>query len=223
MYRGQSYLINDQKQFNKIIDELKGDLTWNQYSDICGVPSRTIMAYRAGTRKPTSHSLCKMTDILPREQRNDIFNKLLGCCAINNPYSDREKASTEDIVEENKEHRKDQFRRMALKGLYGAICLQACVDYRKALDMPFGPDRDDIIAECIEFFKSPIFKHTSGVSDIRRITACIARTQPNQIKYIWRKTETHNKQRKARSPESYFRPRGVDGRFAKNTRPIIEG
>ena len=225
MHQGPALLVVNQTEFNTILQELRTGMSWREYANICELSEAAIEKYRNGTRKPSYRTLMKLTNSVPRESRNLYFNRLFRCCTMNYERKDKEKVSSEKIETDNKKHRKEPFRRMALRGLYGAICLQACVDYRKALDMPIGnKKREKTISECIEFFKSPMFVQMSGQKNLTYIIRCIAKTEPNEIKYIWRSTETHNRMHKQRDKDwNWDRQRDGRGRFAKNTRPIIEG
>ena len=213
-------VIADLDAFNDILKKAKGKkYSWEDISKETGVSLSSIEAYRKGKRNPTTLSLQKLCDFLPREKRTELYNELFKCTKI---YRDNEE---DKIRLENEQHRKNGFKGLSIRSMYAAVCIQTCIDFRKARSgcaTVDGRPADEVAEECLEFFRSPIFRSISGQSSVDYIVKCIMRTEPSELQYLWRQNELFRK--KNRVVHAYTGPRDPKtGRFAKNTRPIIEG
>ena len=85
-----------------------------------------------------------------------------------------------------------------VRQLYSAMCLQACVDYRRAVDgkkVDFN-EPEFVIEECRAFFKGDIFQTMTNGMRVEEIEKILRSTQTGGIHHIWRKIEmSQQKQR----------------------------
>lgn len=95
------------------------------------------------------------------------------------------------IARENLEARKRGFSNDDIRQLMAAMCLRACVDYKKACN-PRNRNTEQgekAIDECRKFFKGEIFQYFTNGMSLNEIERIIRATPDGGIHQIWRKME----------------------------------
>lgn len=95
------------------------------------------------------------------------------------------------IDEENQKSRKRGFDIDGFRGLIAAICLRACIDYKKATEGKTvdckKPERT--IADCHKFFDGDMFQFFVNRIPVSEIERMIRSTPSGAIHWVWRKNE----------------------------------
>lgn len=60
-----------------IIEKLKDDMSWREFCRRCNLSNSLIYRIKSGDYNPGLRTLMKFTLIVPREQRNDLYNEFL--------------------------------------------------------------------------------------------------------------------------------------------------
>ena len=134
------------------------------------------------------------------------------------------KLHPEDIpmARENIQARDRGFADDDVRQLMAAICLEACVDYKRALrpnviNTKIG---QQTIKDCRRYFGEEIFQYFVNGMPVKDIEAAIRRTPEDAIKRIWKKME--NKQASKSHLKEPTVKKKPKRKTAKNTTPIIE-
>jgi len=97
------------------------------------------------------------------------------------------------IDDENQKARKTGYADDDVRQLMAAICLRACVDYKKAsLDKKVGGVHPEtIMDECDIFFKSDLFQFFVNRVPVEEIKRTIRATPEGAIHSIWKSNENN--------------------------------
>lgn len=134
------------------------------------------------------------------------------------------KSHPEDIpmARENLQIRDTGYADDDVRQLMAAICLKACVDYKRAtrpnvISTKIG---QQTIKECREFFGNVIFQYFVNGLPVKDIEKAIQRTPEDAIGRIWKKMENKQPSKShLKDPAVKKKPKK---KSAKNTTPIIE-
>lgn len=107
----------------------------------------------------------------------------------------REHPEDQWIDDENQMSRKTGYSNDDIRQLMAAICLRACVDYKKA---SMGQHIDGIkpevmMEQCHYFFMDDIFQYFVNRIPVEEIEQMIKNTPPGSIHSIWKKSENLQK------------------------------
>lgn len=134
------------------------------------------------------------------------------------------KAYPEDIplARENLAARDRGFANDDVRQLMAAICLRACIDYKKAIHPreSWTNRNQRTIKDCRNFFGGEIFQFFVNGMAVKDIEKAIQRTPEDAIKNIWKKMENKQPSKShLKDPAVKKKPKK---KSAKNTTPIIE-
>ena len=61
----------------EMIEKLKGDMSWREFCRRCNLNHSIICRIKSGDYNPGLRTLMKFTMIVPREERNKLYNEFL--------------------------------------------------------------------------------------------------------------------------------------------------
>ena len=96
-----------------------------------------------------------------------------------------------DIAKQYMEPHRIAYDNDSYRALMAAVCLKACVDYRKAIagKMVDGKMPDVVIKECRRFFDDDMFQFFVNRIPVSEIERYISATPEGAIHSIWRRNE----------------------------------
>ena len=169
----RAYKIVDQKGFLECLDKRKKRLGFKYWADVarhCDILPNTFFNLRLGRVNLSVDVLEKLLKLEKTESKRCDFRKELlsytkyGCLYARsfNKKKHIETYGAKHIAEENESHHTKDMGEFGVEALAAAVCLQACVDYRKAIEK----GDEHIAQECRVFFGSPMFRYCTGEKSV---------------------------------------------------------
>lgn len=181
------YIIKDHKGFKKYLKELKGDRMWKDFAADCGFDKNYISSVLRNERRFTYTYLRRISkNAADRTSPDKVMDKLLSYLKEDDPR-----------IAIKYEPYEPGFR-----SLLGAIGVQACIDYQKALET----NNKKMLDDCIAYFKSPMFRTAAGYIPINHIKNRLEKLPKGSISRVWRKTRKSYYERKNGSREKLYPP-----------------
>lgn len=167
----RTYMIKDIKGFLDALNKRKVKLRlryWVDVADYCGI-SRKAFSQTRIRKKITVDAFESLLKLVPVSERKAFRKELLSYmkyeCLYERNFNKKKHIKTykaKHIAEENESHHTKDMGEFGVEALAAAVCLQACVDYRKAIKK----GDEHTAQECRVFFGSPMFRYCTGEKSV---------------------------------------------------------
>ena len=183
----RTYEIKDFPGFMAALEKRKKRLGFRYWKDLCeyceiGYSGFTML--RSRKKHLSSVMLEKLLKLVFVSEREDFRKELLsytksGCLRARG-FDKKNYVKTykaKHIAEENESHHTKDMGEFGVEALAAAVCLQACIDYRKAIEK----GDEHTAQECRVFFGSPMFKHCTGERSVENAEKKIMAAKAGRI------------------------------------------